>query len=175
MMRWLPFIILAYIGIVLQTTVAQRLEINHVRPDFVLIIALYYALSATSPDALIAAWLLGFTVDLCGQGQLGVFALGYGLMALLVVQFRDSMFRDHPLTSLFVTLICTWLVHLLAGVHFVLSHSHAQRSVIEMLLHSTYTAMYSAAIAPYLHWLLARLRGLLGTVQPRRLRARRMG
>jgi rod shape-determining protein MreD len=174
-MRWLPFVILGYSGIVLQTTLAQRLEINHIRPDLMLIIALHYALQASSPEAMIAAWLLGFAVDLTGQGQLGVFAFAYGLLALLVVQFRESMFRDHPLTSLFVTLICTWLVHLLDGVYFLVGHSHTQRSVLEMLLYSMYTAMYTAAIAPYLHWLLGRARGLLGLAQSRRLRPRRLG
>jgi len=173
-MRWLSFVILAYVGIVLQTTVAERLEISHIRPDLMFIIAVHYALHAVSPDAMIAAWLLGFVVDLCGQGQLGVFAFGYGVTALFVVQLRDSMFRDHPLTSLFVTLVCTWLVHLLAGIHFLLTHAQAHRSWVEMLLHSTYTAMYSAAVAPYLHWLLGRLRGLLGLASPRRLRPRRL-
>jgi rod shape-determining protein MreD len=173
-MRWLPFIILLYVGIVLQTTLAQRLEINHVRPDFMFIAALYYALQVVSPEAMIAAWFLGFAVDLCSQGQLGVYAFAYGLMALLVVQFRESMFRDHPLTSLFVTLICTWLAHLIAGVYFILTHPQSPRSTIEMLLHSTYTAMYTAAIAPYLHWMLGRIRGVLGVAQPRRIRPRRI-
>ncbi len=174
-MRWLPFIILAYISILLQTTVVERLEISHVRPDLVFIMAVFYALHAASPDAMIAAWTLGFVTDLCGSGHLGVFAFSYGLMALLIVQLRDSMFRDHPLTSLFVTLFCTWVVYLMAGLHFILSHPQAQRSIIEMLLHSTYTAMYSAALAPYLHWLFGRLRGLLGMTSLRKIRMRHSG
>jgi rod shape-determining protein MreD len=174
-MRWLPFIILACVCIVLQTTLAERLEINRIRPDLVFLLAVHYALHAASPSALIAAWVLGFMVDLCGQGQLGVYAFAYGGMALIVVQLRDSMFRDHPLTSLFVTLVCTWLVHLFVGIHFMLSHPHTQRPVLEMLLHSTYTAMYTAALAPYLHSLLGRLRGILGMAPARRLRPRRLG
>jgi len=169
-MRWVSFIILACIGIVLQTTVAHRLQINHIGPDLMFIIAVHYALHASSPDAMIAAWLLGFTTDLFGPGQLGVFAFAYGLIALLVVQLRDSMFRDHPYTSLFTTLICAWMVHMTAGAHFLLSHPQAHRGILDVLLHATYTAMYTAALGPHLHWLLGRFRGPLGLVSTGRMR-----
>ncbi len=174
-MRWVSFIILACIGIVLQTTVVHRLAISQVAPDLMFIIAVHYALHAVSPDAMIAAWILGFMTDLYGPGRLGVYGFAFGLMALLVVQLRDSMFRDHPLTSLFVTLICTWVVHMVAGIHFLLARPEAQRGILDVLLHSTYTAMYTAALAPYLHWFLGRLRSPLGLASSGRLRPRRIG
>jgi rod shape-determining protein MreD len=174
-MRWISFVILACIGIVLQTTVAHRLQINNVSPDLMLIITVHYSLHAIAPDAMIAAWLLGFLTDLCGSGRLGVFAFGFGVMAALVVQLRDTMFRDHPLTSLFVTLTCAWAVHLIAGIHFLLTHPEAHRGIVDVLLYATFTAMYAAALAPHLHWVLGRIRGPLGLPPPHRLRTRRFG
>ncbi len=174
-MRWISFVILACIGIVLQTTVAHRLQINNVSPDLMLIITVHYALHAISPDAMIAAWLLGFSIDLYGSGRLGVFAFGFGVVAALIVQLRDSMFRDHPLTSLFVTLTCAWAVHLMAGIHFILTHPNAPRGIVDVFLYAAYTAMYTAALAPYLHWILGRIRGPLGLLPAHRLRTRRLG
>lgn len=174
-MRWLSFFILCGIGLVLQTTVAHRLQINHVSMDLMFIIALHYALHAPLGDAKLAAWTLGFCTDLVGPGRLGVMGLCYGLTALVVVQFRDTMFRSHPLTSLFVTLICTWLVQLAAGWFFVLMSPNIHRGTLDVLPHATYTAIYTAALAPSLHWFLDRLRSPLGLTPPPRLRMRRSG
>lgn len=172
-MRWITFAILACITIVLQTTIVYRLELSQGAPDLMFIVAMLYALHAPTPDAMIAAWLLGFITDLFWPGRLGVHAFTYGLLALVVVQFRDSMFRDHPLTALFVTLVCAWLVHLLAGVHYLIFHPEAQRTMAGVLLHATITAMFTAILAPYAHWLLIRMRSLLGLLPPHRLRTRR--
>ncbi|MBN1345248.1 MAG: rod shape-determining protein MreD [Phycisphaerae bacterium] len=174
-MRWLPFIILACIGIVLQTTVIYRVELSHGSPDLMFIIAVHYALHAVSPDAMIAAWVLGFLTDLYGPGRLGVFAFGFGLMAIVIVQLRDSMFRDHPLTWMFVTFIGAWLVHFMAGVHFIwVAYPHSGRTIIDVVLCATFTAIYTVVPAPYIHWLFGRFRGLLGLLPAHRLRTRRM-
>jgi rod shape-determining protein MreD len=169
-MRWLPFMILACIGVVLQTTVVHRLQINHVSLDLIFILAAYYALNAPTADAKIAAWLLGFSADLVDPGPLGVMAFCFGLTALLVVQFRDTMFRSHPLTSAFVTLFCTWMIHMLAGAFFILTHPEVHRSVVEVVLQATYTAIYTALLAPSIHWMLDRMRGTLGLTPSPRLK-----
>ncbi len=171
-MRWIAFLILAGVTIVLQTTIVYRLELSQGAPDLMFIVAMLYALHAPSPDAMIAAWVLGFITDLFWPGRVGVHAFSYGLLALVVVQFRDSMFRDHPLTSLFVTLVCAWIAHLLAGVHYMIFHPQAERTMVAVLLHATVTAMFTAILAPYVHWLLIRMRALLGLLPPHRLRTR---
>ena len=176
-MRWTSFVILAFIAVVLQTTVVARLTVSGFCADLVLIIAVYYALHASTPDALIAAWVLGMMTDLSGPGRLGVYAFGFGLMALLIVQLRDSMFRDHPLTSLVLTLFCAWGVHAMAGgvylVLAVLTHSQTHRDIVDVLTQATGSALFTAAVAPHVHYLLARFRGQLGLTSAKRMRMRR--
>jgi len=60
-MRWIAFLILIYVATVFQTTVAPFIAIHGVRPDVLIIVAVYYALMAARYDAFIAAWMRSFT------------------------------------------------------------------------------------------------------------------
>ncbi len=173
-MRWLSFAVLAWVAIVLQTTLVPRLPFGNIRPDLLYIIAVHYSLHAVSPDAMIAAWLLGFTMDICGPGTIGVFAFSYGLTSLIIVRLRDSMFRDHPLTWTLVTLVSSWLVYLIVGVHFLLTHPTAQRGIADVLTHSILTAAITAFFAPYIQGFFGRIRTVLGLMPAHRLRMHRM-
>ena len=56
-MKWISFAILAVLTSVLQTTlVAHTLAIGEIRPDWMFILAVHYALHGKWPDVAIAAW-----------------------------------------------------------------------------------------------------------------------
>ncbi|MCK4277401.1 MAG: hypothetical protein KAX78_12855, partial [Phycisphaerae bacterium] len=73
-MRWIPFVIFAYILILLQTTVAGLLVISPgaigpVGPDLMAILAVFVALNVRrAADAMIAGWILGLALDLTAGG-----------------------------------------------------------------------------------------------------------
>ena len=70
-MRWLGFAICAALVLTLQTTVAWRLEIRGAQPEWMLVLAVFFALHARSVDALIGAWLLGALMDNYSMARFG--------------------------------------------------------------------------------------------------------
>jgi len=176
-MRWVMFAILLYLIIVLQTAVAPFLAVMHVvRPDFPLLFAVYFALAAPVPDALLAACITGLAVDLSGasfaaSSNIGVNALAYGFAALAIVKLRHLLFRDHAVTYLFFVLTGGFLIHLAGGLFMLYRTGQFERAPDAVQI-AIYTAIYTALISPYAHWLLRRSRGVLGFGPMQTLRVR---
>lgn len=175
-MRWVPFAILVYVVCVLQTTVMAFVEVHTIRPDLIVLAAVYYALMARRPDAMLTAWIFGLAVDLNGlsfhgRGNIGLHALVFGALAALVVQIRDLFFRDHMMT--YVVFMAAWVVisKLAAGVFLSWATGQWDRFG-ELALAAAYSALYTAIFAPYVHWCFKRLRTTLGLDVVRTYRAR---
>lgn len=158
--RWIVFAMLAGLFLVGQTSLAPWVEILSVRPDWMFIFVVYLALYAPGPDAMLGAWGLGLLVDLCADHRMGLFALVYGVCGLALVRLRGALYRGHPLTDVLVTLLATFVAQLLIFVYrlwFI-----APTAVWTSLTEAVLTALYTAAWAPYLHWLLRRANRLMG-------------
>jgi rod shape-determining protein MreD len=121
-MRWIPFVILAYLVIVLQTSLGRLLTIQTplglVGPDFAAVVAVFLALHArSSTEAMLAAWTLGFALDLttgsvAGEvSAAGPMALTYALAAGLVFQIREAVFRERAVTQVMTVLLFCVLAH----------------------------------------------------------------
>ncbi|MCB9857805.1 MAG: rod shape-determining protein MreD [Phycisphaerales bacterium] len=173
-MRWIPFLILLYFGAVVQTTIAPVIEIHSIRPDLLIILAVYYALHAQRYDALLACWCTGFLIDLTSIGyashsNVGVHAVGLGVAGVLIVGMRDYTIQDSPFTQmiycfatrLFVT--CIMILHLT----YVLD---VEGAAIRFLIIGVWEAVYTGLLAPYAFWALRRMRGALGLGPTRHLR-----
>ncbi len=165
-MRWIPFAILVYLALVVQTAVAPFLSLHGVQPDFVVILAVYYALVAKPPDAMLACWIIGLASDLAGlsfagHGNVGVRALSLGLISVLIVKVRELTFRDSVWSQLVFTFATKACLSILVGLH-ALYVAGAALGLNEILARSFYEAVYAAVLAPYGHWMLRQLRGPLG-------------
>jgi len=102
-MHWLPFLILSSIVLTLQTTIAAKLEIAGARPNWPLVLVVFYALDARHPHGILAGWVLGFLADLMTVERMGFLSLSYGMVALAVAMIREHVFRERLLTRFFVT------------------------------------------------------------------------
>ena len=172
-MRWIAFAILLYVVTVLQTTLAPFIAVHTIRPDFMLILAVNYALMVRSADALLACWCIGFAIDLTGisytnHSNIGVHALSLGLIALAIVNIRELTFRESPVTQLVTTFIVKLVVALLAGIHMLYVLDQWDRFG-EVLTLAFWAAVYTSAISPYGHWILRRIRRPLGIGTTHRL------
>jgi len=172
-MRWIGFLILLALAAVLQSTVVSWIRIQRIGPDLVFLLALFYLLYAEPLDALIVAWLAGLTLDLFSQVRLGTFAFSFGLVGLVLVRLRQLVFRDHPVTQLFLALVGCELTQAVARSVTAVLEPRLAWGPTDVLLGALYTALYTAVLAPYVLWLLLRFRGVLGVRPPSRLRARR--
>lgn len=173
-MRWIAFAILLYLTTILQTSLAPFVDIQTIQPDFMLILAVHYALMAGRWDGPLACWFIGLTVDLTGlsyaeHSTLGVNAFAYGLIGLLIVRIREFTFRESPMTPLFIAFVAKSGLALFVGLHMLYALGAWPRWK-EVIWIGLWSASYSAVLAPYVHWLLGRLRKPLGFELPRGLR-----
>jgi rod shape-determining protein MreD len=175
-MKWVPFAILAIVTIVLQTTIVnQVLDIGDVYPDWMFILAVHYALHGTWPDAAIAAWILGLLVDLQSvdptrTGTIGLFAFCYGLAACVILRVRRALFREHFVTHIVVTFVMTFCVQFVVWMYFAWrADTKSAGDIASALTMSLLTAAYTGFCAPYLHWVLLRMRRWTGLMPKEKL------
>lgn len=175
-MRWIAFAILTYVVTVLQVAVVPFVAVHTIRPNLLVILAVHYALAARTHDALLACWIIGLVVDLTSlsyaeHANVGLHALSLGLIALVIVSLRDLTFRDSVVTQLFFTFAAKLALSVLAGA-YMLYVVHAPDRFGEVVVTGAYATVYTAVLAPYGHWLLRKLRSLLGIGATHRLRVR---
>ncbi len=175
-MHWIAFAILLYIVTVLQTTVAPFIAVHTIRPDLMVIVAVHYALLARAHDALIACWLAGLAIDLTGlsyqtHSNVGVHAFSLGLLALVIVNVRELTFRESAVTQLVLTFAAKLALAMLVGLHGLWAIGAWDR-LDEIVSMAVWAAVYTAILAPYGHWILRRLRTVLGIGVTHHLRVR---
>lgn len=165
-MRWIPFAILVYVLILVQTTVGrvlmvERLAIGTVGPDLLAPLVVFIALYVRrATDAMIAACVLGFALDLTtagGSGSdavVGPMPILYALGARALFEVREAFFRQRILTKIFLTLsFCLFTHFLWVTVQSLLAHRVTAWSEYGlMLVQASAVSAYSAVLAPMLIW-----------------------
>jgi len=167
-MRWLGFAICAVVVLTLQTTLAWRLEIGGVRPDWMLVMAVFFTLHARSMDALIGAWLLGAAMDVYSIARFGLLSGCYAVTMLAVYAVREYVFRDNPIAHFVLTFISAAVIGMASMVYRVVTVGGADSGVMATVGTLLLGAAYTAAWAPPLHYVLLRFPRFLGVGAPRR-------
>ncbi len=163
-MRWAAFAILAYVMVALQMALAGFLKYGVASPNLVLPIAVFMAMNARREEALLAAFVLGFLQDLFTVQPPGLYALSYGLVGLFVVGARPAVYRDHPLTHFFVTLVgalAVGAIVLLNEWAYPLVH-HTVDAAGPSVSQALAGAVYTAVISPVLLAPLTRMKWVFG-------------
>lgn len=175
-MRWVYFGILVYVAVVLQAAAVPFISVNSIRPDLLVMIGVYYALSARTYDALLACWCIGLAVDLTSlsyqnAGNVGLHAFAMGLIALTIIGIRGFTFRDSPLTQLLCAFAAKFVLDFLVGLHMMYVTDNWEL-VGRLSTIGLYAAIYTAVLTPYAHWCLRQVRTLLGIGASHQLRVR---
>ena len=183
-MRWIPFIILTYFILLLQTSVVGLISfsfgsVGTVEPDLLAIVAVFVALSARNGvDVMLAAWALGLAADLTTGGgagaatALGPMSLAYMLGAGAVFKVREAFFRDRPFTKgMLVLTFCllahpTWVTLQTLRASGAMGWSDYGKLLVQALMLSLYTAVLS----PFVFVVLSKLSGWILPPQGRGLR-----
>lgn len=109
-MRWLPFLILAYLVVSLQLALGGILKLGEYSPNLVLLFIIFIGLHAPIEAALIAGFILGFMHDVVSSHGIGTYALAYSLIAGLTYQLRGIMYADHVATHFTITILLGFLL-----------------------------------------------------------------
>lgn len=178
-MRWLSYIILAYVAVALQIGLSPFVEYRGAAPNLVLLAVIFIAINAPRDSALLGSFILGVLQDLVSHHQPGLFALSYGLVALFVVNTQQVVYREHPLTHFSLALaggLVTAVVLMVHGYIHPASPRVQHQNVIVPAIRVSATilltgVLYTAVLAPFVLGALQRMKGIFG-FQPGRRRAR---
>jgi rod shape-determining protein MreD len=168
-MRWVPFLILTYAVVLLQTTVVQWLSFmagaaRTVQPDLLAMVAVFVALFARGGlDVMLAAWALGLAADLTAGAAVGIMPVTYALAAGAIFRVREVFFRERFGTRFILTLVFCLMAHgLWATLQSLISWRHMDWGAYgRVMLQAGGISLYTAALAPAAHWLLERVESRL--------------
>jgi rod shape-determining protein MreD len=167
-MKWLPFALLAVVGIVCQTTLVPLIRLDWIEsgrigPDWMFILAVYYALWGPWPDAAIAAWILGFVLNLFTLptgSRVGLHAFCYGAAAWGIIRVRQVVIRSHPVAQFLIALVFALGIEI--AVLLYRRWSMSGPGPYGAWSAAVLSAVYTGICAPPLLWVLARLGRLTG-------------
>lgn len=167
-MRWIPTLILAYLVVLAQTTIARVLAfqagpVGTVMPDLAAVVAVFVALRARSGvDVMLCGWVLGLGVDLTTAGGVGAstavgpMSIFYALCAGCVYRVREAFFHERALTQAFLALMFCLAAHgLWLSVQSLLNyHDMTWGAYLRALVQGAALALYTALLMPLGHVLL---------------------
>ena|SRR5579871_4415224 len=178
-MRWFSYILLAYLAVALQIGLAPYIAYGQAQPNFVLLAVVFIAVNAPRDAALLGCFILGFLQDLVTQQQPGLFAFSYGLVALLIVNTQQVVYKDHPLTHFSLTLAAGFLTAVIIILHdrlrpppIKMVDGKALRAVRPGVTVELTRVLYTAILAPILLGVLRKSKGIFGFQNQRRNRMR---
>lgn len=153
-------LLLAAVLLGCELTVLDRWAVKGARPEALLSLACFAALFARdSSQGLLASWLIGLLKDAGSAGPLGLHALLFLGAGAVVLQIRQVLFRESPLTQLAVTFVAACWVNLAAAIVVALSVGGIPLGVIvgKTLL----SALLTAALTVPLHFTLYQSRWIV--------------
>jgi rod shape-determining protein MreD len=174
--KLLPFSILCYVALGIQLGLGSYASFRGVSPNLVLLVVVFISLNARREPAMLGCFLLGAVQDLISLQPVGLFALSYGMVALLVCWLAESVKRSHPLTHLFLTFLSGCLMAMILIVHDYFRPIGSVISVGGTVVHAVrigprvmmVSVLYTTLLAPIVIGLLQLANGLFGFESNRR-------
>ena len=151
----LLFFAVGLILVHLQTTLLHLLPLGPIVPDFVLVLCVYWALYHPTVGAVLASFVLGYSVDVVSSPILGINAFAMSMVFLAVHLSSRSIWLHDPMSSAIVVLLAS----LVKGVALALLSAvflNAERFWIGAFPYIIIEAVIAAALAPIVFALLRR-------------------
>jgi rod shape-determining protein MreD len=152
--------VLGAAALAFELTVLETWSVSGARAEALLSLACFAALFARdSSQGLLASWIIGLMKDIGSTGPLGLHALLFLGAGWVVLQIRQILFRESPLTQLGVTFVAACWVNLAAAVVVSISVGGIPIGVVagKTLL----SALLTAGITVPLHFALMQARWLV--------------
>ncbi|KPJ63007.1 MAG: hypothetical protein AMS15_02010 [Planctomycetes bacterium DG_23] len=159
-MRWITICFFIVLLGVIQNSFLRVISVEGIRPDLLLLFALYLGLYGRREDALVGSWLAGLCKDFLTMGHIGVYALLFLLFAVFLSRIREALFREHPLTQMILVFLSVLFLNSIFLIP--LSIYFRLKSFPVLLVQAASIAFYSALLAPVCFYSFARLRSVLG-------------
>ena len=145
-------LVLGYILLILRDTLFTKWSIAGGKPDFILILTVYYAIFQGWKKGGIMGLALGFLEDLMAGRFLGINALCKGIIGLVFGLVAGKIYRDNflvPIACLLLSSLCS------SAIYFVLAKIIGSNIYFSgMLLNAVPNGIYTACFGPILYVLI---------------------
>ena len=166
-MRTLVWIITGTILLALQAGLGPRIEVWSARPDWLLVVVVFFALHVPAGNAAVGAWCLGFAADLMTLERPGLLALTYVATALLVSAMREYVFRMSVATQFLLVFVAGLAVRTSWLLYRHIAYDWGTGLASELGGDVLWGAAYTALFAPPMHRLLMKMGKPMGMRFPR--------
>jgi len=153
-------VFLASVVLAAEVTLLETCSLKGARAEALLALACFAALFARdSAQGLLAAWMIGLVKDAASAGPLGLHALLFLGAGWVVLQVRQILYRESPVTQLVVAFVATCWVNAAAAVFVSVFVGGIPFGIIvgKTLL----SAVLTAALAPPLLFVLTQAKWLV--------------
>jgi len=151
----LLFFAVGLILVLLQTTLLHLLPLGPIVPDFVLVLCVYWGLYHPTVGAVLASFLLGYSVDVVSSPILGLNAFAMSTVFLAVHLSSRSIWLHDPMSSAIVVLLAS----LVKGAALALLSAvflNAESFWIGASRYIIMEALIAAVLAPFVFAVLRR-------------------
>lgn len=155
-MRWLRFtIILLLVSLLRASSLSEAVAVTalHIKPDFLLILLVFFAINCDAYDAVLASFAIGFAADITGA-VMGPFFLAFGILGSILTHIRQVILLRRTLHQAIIIFVVGFLAGVIAQL---LALFKIQSGLSYSFWYLTGTALYSALVWFPLKWVIDRL------------------
>lgn len=157
-MRWFLFLIILLIATLLEAgNLLNVFAIGGwtIRPSILITLLVYYSFSSRSRDAIICAFIIGFTADLTAP-VMGPHMLCFGLLGVLLNQSSQVILARRAIHKAMIVFAVYFIAETFSHWLGLLKDIPSQSNYYSILF---FTAVYSAIISPVIWSILSALSG----------------
>jgi len=151
----LLFFAVGLILVLLQTTLLHLLPLGPIVPDFILVLCVYWGLYHPTVGAVLASFLMGYSVDVVSGRFLGLNAFAMSAVFLAVHLSSRSIWLHDPMSSAIVVLLAS----LVKGAALALLSAvflNAESFWLGVFRYIIMEALIAAVLAPFIFAFLRR-------------------
>lgn len=139
---------------IIQSTLLYSFSIFGVAPNLLLILTIVFTFLFNEKHGIIFGILFGLLSDLCFSQVIGISALSYFLVALLIENLKSHLYRDNKFSVIFISLIGTTAYNLIFwGASTIFG---GDLSPLYMLAKQPISILYNSLIIFPVYWFLVR-------------------
>lgn len=160
-MRWLRFtLILLLVSLLRASSLSEAVAVTalHVKPDFLLILLVFFAINCDAYDAVIASFAIGFAADISGA-VMGPYFLAFGILGSVLTHIRQVILLRQTLHQAIIIFVIGFLAGIIAQL---LALFKIQSGLSYGFWYLIGTALYSALVWFLVKWIVEGLGGWVG-------------
>ncbi len=175
MMIWFLYGLILAVALTLQSVVAPFVQIYSARPDFLLVGVVFLALHGPVRETILAAWIVGLGADLLTIEQFGFLGFSYALVAFLVLEVREYLFRSRATTQFGVTAVVAIFIQSCWATYAFVRYGTHDGLAMTIATVAIPASLYTATWAVLMHRAMMAIGRPLGLGRSRSLSARSGG